>query len=262
MNQLKTNQPLRISKRPVLVTGTVTFTDSSARVMEQEHASTVYALHHPKLIDLPRVLCGHVMRFVGGGCLTRVSSKSIRADARNLSALFQVDRRFHAWQHDLVGNRLSLLAQMHRLTSKYSKFDGDFDADCEWNLQWSRPVDASPILVDALSTGCRLPYAKSTFDSYTSDIEMDIKEMIVLMPETLKSRTGQLRCRSRVPPLVMACANDNIPVRMVRFLLNNGADPKQRYKFNNGDITIDQDLDNLTMGSDHRAKSIRILLGL
>lgn len=66
----------------------------------------------------------------------------------------------------------------------------------------------SSLLVDAVSTGLRFPYAKCTHDIITPRIEQDIVDMVELFPEMVQCTEGRLRCRDEVTPLYFACINN------------------------------------------------------
>ncbi len=87
-------------------------------------------------------------------------------------------------------------------------------------------------LYDLLSTGCNLPFSKSSFKTYTKDIEDDIKFMIVNNPQSIHCSFGILRCRERITTLAMACINYNIPIDIIELMLINGADPNAGYYVN------------------------------
>jgi hypothetical protein len=130
---------------------------------------------------------------------------------------------------------------------KYSRYNGQYELNsARWNELSSRSFSSNdpdadqrflekfnpirrPQLLDALSTGCRLPYAYHSVSEYTPDVEQDIKEMVQLMPESLDCRVGCLRLRDEVPPLGMACMNPNIPVSMVDWLLEHGANANETW---------------------------------
>jgi hypothetical protein len=99
-------------------------------------------------------------------------------------------------------------------------------------------------LLDALFTGCNLPFARSTFTGYTASTEQDIKFIVEYIPHSIKCTKGQLRCREYVTPLAAACMNINIPMHIIECLLQNGADPNGMYKLNGRYIKIIDDFKN------------------
>jgi ankyrin repeat protein len=100
----------------------------------------------------------------------------------------------------------------------------------------------NPHLLDALFTGCTLPYAVHSINAYTPEIEEDIKTIVKLTPQSIHCILGRLRCRNEVPPLGAACANPNIPIDIIKFLLEKGADPNATWKLNGERIRIIDDL--------------------
>jgi hypothetical protein len=150
-------------------------------------------------------------------------------------------------QQDLVGECMDRFRQMLVLTTKYHKFSW-YDDQCVRRLAQEKPLHACPILVDALSSGCRLPFGRGSLEEYSTETESDIKKIIALVPESINSCAGELRCRSRVTPLVMACVNGSVPAEMVQCLLDHGADPGQKYRLNNNAIVLSQDVAHLEFG--------------
>lgn len=99
-------------------------------------------------------------------------------------------------------------------------------------------------LYDSLSTGCGLPYTKSTCEIYDSIIDEDIKFMIANNPLSIQCSFGTLICRDHVTPLGIACINPNIPIHIVELLLLNGADPNSQYYLNGYPINILADMEH------------------
>ena len=100
----------------------------------------------------------------------------------------------------------------------------------------------TPELLDAFFTGCNLPFANHSIYIYTPQIEKDIKEIVRLSPSTIHCNMGHMICRNLVTPLHAACMNVNIPIHMIEFLLQNGANQHLPIKLNGCDILILQDL--------------------
>lgn len=88
------------------------------------------------------------------------------------------------------------------------------------------------MLYDALMTDCDLPYADSTFETFTNEIYDDIKLMIKYYPESINFKDGSLRCRNEVTPLFASCINHNIPLDIIRLLIDNGADKNHQILVN------------------------------
>lgn len=120
------------------------------------------------------------------------------------------------------------------LTHKYNVYNKKYAEDCQDNSHINeeykdRYPGGRPQLLDALSAGCNLPYANSSFEKFTEEIENDVKLIVYLMPDTLKCIMGELRCRRYLTPLFIACFNDNVPIHIIEFLLQNGANPNDVY---------------------------------
>ena len=84
-----------------------------------------------------------------------------------------------------------------------------------------------PQLVDALFTGCSLTFANHSVTKYTHAVGNDIKDIVRCMPGSLHSRMGTLLHRQDVPALGAACFNPNIPIHMIEWLLEHGANPNE-----------------------------------
>ena len=95
------------------------------------------------------------------------------------------------------------------------------------NEQWT-----NPILCDILFSGLNIPYSSSTFDSFNDDVARDILTVLEYIPNSLHSTYCHLRCRTRVTPLYIACLNEQIPLFVVKLLLNRGANKDHRIHLN------------------------------
>lgn len=102
-------------------------------------------------------------------------------------------------------------------------------------------------LYDALSTGCTLPYAKSSVKIFTRDVWHDIEYLVSSNPKLLDFNEGVLRCRDEVTPLGIACYNINIPIYVIDFLFKNGASADEKILFNGNERYL---IDDLKFGLD------------
>lgn len=112
-------------------------------------------------------------------------------------------------------------------------------------------------LYDALLSGCSLPFARSTMKHFTEEVERDIRDILAQDPDALLYAGGELRCRNGVTPLAAACFNPNVPLRVVKLLLNHGASPATTIRLNGCEQLLLDDLcDNV---SKDRRDRIRVL---
>ena len=153
----------------------------------------------------------------------------------------------------LKDNLLKMKERFH-LISKYSKYNTDYQFYYKSNPY---KVVGNPILLDILFTECNLPYADSTFEYFSEQIEKDLKRCIELFPNSINSTFGVLRCRYDVSPLHAACFNSNVPLRIIKHLIENGADTKHPISVNGDKINILDDLDD---NNNFRSESIRKFL--
>lgn len=105
------------------------------------------------------------------------------------------------------------------LLGKYSKYASTYYQS--WN---DAEVHVPSILYDALASGCDLPFAEHS-QVFSPIVERDIKKIVQLLPCSMQWNFGILRCDNFVPPLLMACLNENMPPQVIRFLLQAGANP-------------------------------------
>ena len=126
--------------------------------------------------------------------------------------------------------KLKLNKEIYLLIKKYYVYQNDYDFYMglnRSNLSSFEKDQSSPILIDALFTGCYLPFAKHSLKPsekyFKKELFEDIKKMLKLIPSCIHSTWGQLRCRDRVTPLYAAIINKNIPLYIIEYLLKNGA---------------------------------------
>ena len=142
-----------------------------------------------------------------------------------------------------------------QLLSKYDKYNTDY----EWYYTYQYKKGQTnmighPILVDILFTGCTLPCCHSSHDFFNDSMEEDLKSCIDLFPGCLNSTFGSLRCRYNVSPLHAACSNDMIPLRVIEYLIKQGADMSHPISVNGEPIHILEDLED---NRNYRLESIR-----
>jgi hypothetical protein len=175
----------------------------------------------------------------------------IREQCRDILNIMLICRSFRDHYSEDLANLLSII----KLIKKYNVYHKEYEIANKDNVRSylyaeedikSKPMPP-PVLYDALLTGCRLPYAKSTFSTFNDSIREDIKIMIRLMPHCIFYQLGELRCRRLVTPLCAACINPNIPIEIIKFLFENNANPEEKIRVNCNNVLIIHDLkDNIT----------------
>ena len=149
------------------------------------------------------------------------------------------NKKFH--QH--LKTTLYKLSRIHFLYTKYSYFNREYENPDEYflgsrdNYNYNDP----PLLIDALNSGCTLPYAQHSVKVVNFD---DIKEIVHLIPTSLHSNIAQLRCRTHITPFITAVFNPNIPKCVLVFLLDHGCNPYTKLKLNGYDIDLIKDIEN------------------
>ena len=112
------------------------------------------------------------------------------------------------------------------LAQKYSAYKEDYEDGYGYIVKSKINMDSSPELLDALSSGLgHLPYVQTSHSSFTKEIMNDVKEIIKQCPSTIHANGASTRVHNRMTPLAVACMNPRVPVSLVEFLLQNGADP-------------------------------------
>ena len=131
--------------------------------------------------------------------------------------------------------QLKSISNIYKIVfKKYCRYMSDDDETCR-NTQ----------LLDLLSSGCTLYGMIHSFENYEPSIEQEIKLITQLVPASIICNVGTLEGRVHVPPLVMACCNSKIPLKIIKLILDAGADPNQTYCLldrtaHNGPIRIER----------------------
>lgn len=133
---------------------------------------------------------------------------------------------------------------VHRLIKKYYIYQSDYDLPLLNYRRLREPYElscytklSSPILLDLCFTGCYLPYARHsanpTKEYFESELFQDIQTIIEYIPGAVHCTWGIMRCRTEVTPLYAAITNTNIPISIVKYLLDNGAHSNKYICVNN-----------------------------
>ena len=111
-------------------------------------------------------------------------------------------------------------------------------------------------MIDILYSECYLPFAYSSFNSFDEEQKKDLKKCIKLFPKCIHSTSGQLRCRTHVTPLYIACINNNVPISIVKYLLSKGAYKNLNIRVNGQKHHILHDMDEMSDGRYARIKDL------
>lgn len=208
------------------------------------------------LSSLPIELNCYIVNFIQPEKPEKFTVGEIKSCARKFAYISLFNKGFD----QICSDRLISLKKIYDLVTKYNKYNNDYEnPGKEWGGREFDPK-GNPQLLDALFTGCKLSFAESTFNVYTPVIEQDIKDIVKLTPQSLNCILGILRCRNNVPPLAVACFNVNIPLHIVEFLLQQGANPNATLKVNGHPTKIFKDLRDLDdERNDERFAAIRKL---
>lgn len=116
--------------------------------------------------------------------------------------------------------------RVNALFEKYHRYQLDYEHTVAHRLRKGKPVDEHPpLLIDACLSGSGLPCAYTSVSKFDDSVFVDVREIISLVPNSLRSTYGQLRCRNRVTPLHSAIYNESVPIKVIAYLLENGANP-------------------------------------
>lgn len=180
----------------------------------------------------------HIMGFL----LPSTSHRTeLRKALRDYHAIASVNKKIYR----IYSKQPTYLKQkeIHYFVKKYHTYQSLYE-DPYIDKETGEVFDGNgpPQLYDALLSGCKLPLAASSCSKYTQEIEKDIKRIVQIMPESLKCNIGQLRCRIEVNPLAAAFYNQNIPMRVIEFLLRSGLDPRSKIRLNGHLISTMRDM--------------------
>ena len=133
---------------------------------------------------------------------------------------------------------------IYKLINKYTVYQREYEKQpiYSWD-KYSYKNVPSPIIYDMILTGCDLPYANSTFKTWSYEIEEDLDNAIRLLPKSINYSVGFLRCRDNVSVLHAACFNENFPLNIIKLLLKNGINKKHKISLNGEHINILDDLE-------------------
>lgn len=150
------------------------------------------------------------------------------------------------------------IKSIHILYNKYSSYNIDYlRPGCGWQDHRKLMVPrGNPQLLDLLTTGRTLAIANRSFHEFSKEQEDDFKEIIRLMPRSLQCNMGDLKCRSFVKPIVMACFNEQVPLHVIEILLKNGANPNETLIFNERKIHVLVDLKSNNLPRYNEVKSM------
>ena len=128
---------------------------------------------------------------------------------------------------------------IYTLMNKYDIYQKDYERYIKNKHIYSI---GSPQLYDLISTGCSIPYIKSSHKVWNKNIENDLYNILKSFPTCMNFNKGYLKNREKVPILFIACINENIPIKFIKILLNNGSSWNEYVLLNSRKISIIEDL--------------------
>ena len=132
---------------------------------------------------------------------------------------------------------------IYALFGKYYWYQSDYEINIAYCLRKGISVNEyPPLLIDACFSGCALPGAYSSKRIFDESVFADIRDIIEFVPCALKSSFGQMRCRTRVTPLHAAIFNEAMPIELVSYLLEYGANPADKIYINGDPHHVSEDI--------------------
>lgn len=168
---------------------------------------------------------------------TKIDQASLIASGKMCCSIALTNKKFYSY----LKNTLTDLYRMYFLYSKYSKYNDEYEhPEKTFIYITGYNFECPPTLIDAMNSGNnRLPFAKHSSETVNFG---DIMEIMRLMPQSIQSNIGQLRCREYVTPFVAAVFNDKITEDILIYLIQHGCDPHTKYKLNNYEIDLLEDI--------------------
>lgn len=145
------------------------------------------------------------------------------------------------------------LKDINYLVKKYYVLINEYEYDLEYDksIKPKNKLDnykttGYPILIDILSSGINLPLIRRTLDYFDDKIITDIFLCLKYFPNSIYSNYGRLRCRYLVGPFYFACLNENIPIDIIKLLINNKLSIDETLLLNGYKIKALNDLDDIS----------------
>lgn len=166
---------------------------------------------------LPQEIWGAIANFAIDGEDSLTNKIAAAANLRLVNTVFKesIDDQFQVLKNNHQNERRIALI------NKYTAYSHIY------NQTGKDEMHVPSILYDALSTGCNLPYVFHSINYFDQQVEKDIKDIVKLMPCSLKWNFGSTRLDYRVSPLLIGCLNPNIPPSIIHFILEQGESPYQ-----------------------------------
>jgi len=162
----------------------------------------------------------------------KLTSKEIKEHTRSLANMMLIDRKWATILKQNFNEHFLQLRKFDHLVNKYTIYNKPYE---------TYRGSGNPYLFDALCSGNGLEQGyPQTFNTYTPEIENDIREMITHTPKSLSSWVQLIHPEQEsvtcVTPLFAACVNNKIPLEIIELMLEKGANPDLLMSSNGGVI--------------------------
>jgi Ankyrin repeat len=181
---------------------------------------------------MPREINGLIVNYISPSPIT---NKEIKRCGRTIVNLSLTNSEL---KH-ICEEKLKDLKKIHELFNKYSYHNRNTFFIPESGQEIV--IGGNSQLFDALLSGHKDTFIGSSFKVYNAEIEEDIKKIVELIPQSINSVSEHANT-SYLTPLYAACANENVPVSIIEFLLESGANPNTLFTGNGDFLEIIEDL--------------------
>lgn len=170
----------------------------------------------------------------------------------NINDFYSINLTNKYCKEYVYSNQLNLihLKDIDYLIKKYHVFLDDYNVSLDDYHQYKKRYHLNknrgfPILIDILSSGINhLPLIRKSLN-YIDDMTLnDIVLCLTYFPDSVNSNYGGLRCRTFVGPFYFACLNENIPVSILKLLIEKGCCVDETLLVNGDEIKSLEDLND------------------
>lgn len=202
--------------------------------------------------SIPQPICKKIVKFINP---TKITHQEVKECGRCIVLISLTCKEFKTFCDD----QLKVIKRINELLNKYSTYSKDYENE-------TRNSEISKITENLLSVSYpggnpQLTDIFMSTNKYSNDIEKDIIDIIKLTPQSLNCRMGSLRLRTFVPPLALASFKPQVPLHIVKLLLDNGADPDACYgvEFKQSVSWLKKDLEDIPPDHDEYQRAQDIL---
>lgn len=204
-------------------------------------------MHNSTLFSIPKEIQSVIFKNCIPSIPFVISNEGLKACHTNTLGLLLICKSMKGTIDKDCQEHILKLKQICVLKKKYHDNNLEYlsihTTPSQWNMWFPNPERmGNPQLLDAVSS--------------KSPVIDDIKSIVTLTPQSLDCTMGAMRCRDQVPPLFKACCNDRIPIEIIEFLLESGANPFACLSLNNEMTPIFLDIETVEILDKQRKDAI------